>query len=509
MGKRLILILAAVIMVTLPLFGCRASDPAASSQPASSAASGKTAEESEEQEHTLRLPYDSSDSLNPYAVKTVVNSALIPVIYDGLIRLDETFAPDPVIASSVTGSGTQYTAVLRDGVVFSDGTAVTADDIIYSYEKARTSSRYQSQLANIASVAASGNTVVFQLKEPDPLFANLLDFAIVKKNTGDEAIPVGSGRYMVQTSDSGAKLVYNTKHFRQKTPGQTEIPLTSMPDTEAMLSGIKSGSLSAVYSDLSQGELSTAGALSASVDLGNMVYVGFHSGHEFLNQPAVRQAIAAALDRGTIFYKGFGGRGKQASLPIHPSIGARQGIEQELLLQYDVEEANRLLDGAGYTEKDVSGFRLKDGKQITVTILVNADNSHKKLCGSLIKDMLATVGIQSAVVEKGYEEYLSDVRNENYDLYVGEMKLLPNMSLKPLLEDAAVLGGQRSEALMGAYRAWLDGTGSYRDFMTAFRNEMPFVPLLFRSGILIYNRNISGDVRVSASDAYYNLEEWK
>lgn len=62
---------------------------------------------------------------------------------------------------------------------------------------------------------------------------------------------------------------------------------------------------------------------------------------------------------------------------------------------------------------------------------------------------------------------------------------------------------------MGAYRAWLDGTGSYRDFMTAFRNEMPFVPLLFRSGILIYNRNISGDVRVSASDAYYNLEEWK
>lgn len=165
--------------------------------------------------------------------------------------------------------------------------------------------------------------------------------------------------------------------------------------------------------------------------------------------------------------------------------------------------------GQDYTEKDVSGFRLKDGKQITVTILVNADNSHKKLCGSLIKDMLATVGIQSAVVEKGYEEYLSDVRNGNYDLYVGEMKLLPNMSLKPLLEDAAVLGGQRSEALMGAYRAWLDGTGSYRDFMTAFRNEMPFVPLLFRSGILIYNRNISGDVRVSASDAYYNLEEWK
>ncbi|MBQ4153087.1 MAG: hypothetical protein IJD11_01910 [Oscillospiraceae bacterium] len=489
------------------MFGCKPQAPADNSSSVSNTVSQSTT--SSAVSHTLRLPYDAEDSLNPFTVKTLANSSLIPVLYDSLIRFDQSFQAQPVIASSVTGAGTEYTAVLRDGLVFSDGSKLSAEDVVYSYERAKASARYQAQLSNVASVKAEKNTVIFRLKKADPLFINLLDFAIVKKNTAKDKLPIGSGRYLAKIESNKSKLVYNTKHYRKATPTQAEIPLVSMPDNEAILSGIKTGSLSATFSDLSKGEPSTAGALSAPVDLNNLVYLGFHSGRDFVKEPAFRQAIAAVIDRDALFYKGFGGRGKQATLPIHPLVAASQELSKELELKRDVKTANRLLDEAGYTQKDASGFRLKNKKPITLNILVNADNPFKKLSGGILKEMLAELGIQSNVTEKPFKEYQAAVNAGKYDLYIGEMKLLNNMSLSPLLENSAILGGKRSEGLMNAYNAYLDGTGSYSDFITAFNQELPFVPLLFRSGLLIYNRNIKTDITVSVTDVYYNLEAWK
>ena len=506
-GKRLILLLVTVIIGTLPLVGCKA-ELSDLSDNLSSAVSGVTSTVPETEPHTIVLPYDGSDSLNPFTVKTVANTALMPVLYDGLIRLNEKYEPEPVVAQEVKLNGLQCTAVLRNNLQFSNGSAVTAEDVVYSCNKARGTSRYSAALANIASVSGSKNTVVFQLKTADPLFVNLLDFPIVKKDTGDLDLPVGSGRYVAQVTETAAKLVYNTKHFRGNTPKQTEISLISMPDHEAMLSGIKTGTLSATFSDLSKGELSSAGALSTSVTLNNMVYLGFNATRSFVDSAEIRQAIVYAIDRGTVFYKGFAGRGAQANMPIHPLIGGQLQVTADQLMQNDTAKANLLLDAAGYSEKDASGYRLADGKPIELTLLVNGDNNYKKLAGGLIREMLAAVGLKVTVSEEPFATYTASVKSGQYDLYIGEMKLLNNMDLSPILENADVLKGARSETLLTAYRSYLDSTGTYADFLTAFQQEVPFMPLLFRSGILVYNRNISTDIQTSVTDIYYNLETW-
>ena len=116
--------------------------------------------------------------------------------------------------------------MLRNNLQFANGNAVTAEDVVYSCNKARSTSRFSAGLANIASVSGDKNTVVFQLKTADPLFVNLLDFPIVKKDTGDQDLPIGSGRYVAQMTETTAKLVYNTKHFRGNTPKQTEISVS-------------------------------------------------------------------------------------------------------------------------------------------------------------------------------------------------------------------------------------------------------------------------------------------
>ncbi len=511
MGKRLILLLTAVIIIALPLGGCGTDLNGAVSGPAPVSGSESGSGQEEVTSHSLTLPYDAKDSLDPFTCKTLANTSLIPVLYDGLFRINEKFEAEPVIAQEITQSGTSFTVTLRSGVVFSDGSPVTGADIVYSWEKARTAERYRDQLANIASASVpreAANTVVFQLIEPDPLFQNLLTFPIVKKDSKTEP-PIGSGRYTAILEANSAKLVYNQKHFRGATPEQLEIPLKSMPDDEAILSGIKTGTMSAVFSDLSSGELSSAGALSTPVPLNNMVYIGINSSRAFLLDPAVRQAISCAIDRGTVFFKGFSGTGSQASVPMHPLLAAQMDLTEVEQPAYDLTKANSLLDGAGYQEKNAQGYRLINGEPVTLELLVNGDNAFKKLAGSQIREMLAAAGIQVTVTEASFADYEAAVKAGSYDLYIGEMKLLNNMSLDVLLKDSAYLAGARSETLLAAYRSYRDGSGEYADFIRAFNEEMPFVPLLFRSGILIYNRNIKTDVKVSVTDIYYNLEEWR
>lgn len=505
--KKLCLILAAALLFSL--FGC-SPELIDTESGSSGSVSGQTASNDEQTDHSLSLPYDSKDSLDPFQAKTLVNTILTPVMYDGLVRLNDKFETEPVIAEKITVSGTQITVLLRNDVLFSDGSKVTAEDVTASFQKAKAAPRYQAQLANFRSVQIlkePKNAVLFTLNTQDPLCQNLLDFPIVKKDSPKEGLPIGSGRYTAMFTEGTAKLVYHQKHFRKAKPAQTEIPLKSMPDNEAMLSGIKTGTMSAVFSDLSSGELSSAGALSETVTLNNLVYLGINGTRSFVSQPTVRQAIAYAIDKGTIFYNGFSGRGVLAGFPMHPLVSSKLEIPAELQLSHDLAEANRLLDGAGFKEKNVAGYRLSEGSPITLELLVCSDSNFKKLASTLLKEMFAAAGIQLNVKEQNFAAYQESIRKGEYDLYIGEMKLLNNMDLTALLEDDAVLAGT-TETLRAAYRSYRDDGTKYEDFIRQFNQEMPFVPLLFRSGVLIYNRNIKTKIVTSVTDVYYNLEEW-
>ncbi len=87
--------------------------------------------------------------------------------------------------------------VLRAGLEFSDGAAITADDVVYSAKTAMGNQEYASRLANISQVSADAQgNVVFTLAQPDREFANLLTFPIIRSETAGWDLPAGRGRYL-------------------------------------------------------------------------------------------------------------------------------------------------------------------------------------------------------------------------------------------------------------------------------------------------------------------------
>ena len=146
---------------------------------------------------TFKLSYTQSDSLNPYECITQNNQLLSQLVFESLFNLDENYKSSLNLASSYRYTNPKTLEVtIPGGLTFSDGSALTADDITYSFRKAAESSYWGNSLNGISSCNAASATVIeFHLRYPNSYAQNLLIFPIMSTNTDDNGYPVGSGRY--------------------------------------------------------------------------------------------------------------------------------------------------------------------------------------------------------------------------------------------------------------------------------------------------------------------------
>ena len=141
MNYKRILSMALACVICLCFSGCKKNPGSNSSGPIDS--------EMSEQSGTvdyMTLLYSASDSFNPYTVKTDINRQLCMLLYEPLIRVDNDFEPQYALAKTVDVKDKRCVVTLNNAA-FSDGTSVTADDVVYSCKLALASqSAYASQL---------------------------------------------------------------------------------------------------------------------------------------------------------------------------------------------------------------------------------------------------------------------------------------------------------------------------------------------------------------------------
>lgn len=163
---------------------------------------------------------DEPDALNPVLNYGVDGASLI---FDGLVSRDSDNRLVPGLAAALptaSPDGRTVTAKLRDGVLFHDGTALTAKDVVFTYQAVldpKVDSTLRSDLDMVESVTAPDQaTVVFRLRHPYAPFLQRLTLGIVPSkllsgqdiNTaGFNRKPVGTGPYAVESWTPGDRLV--------------------------------------------------------------------------------------------------------------------------------------------------------------------------------------------------------------------------------------------------------------------------------------------------------------
>lgn len=534
------------IALAVSLCACRSADGGTGSL------SDSVAELSPKKSGKIQLLYNYSDTFNPYTSKTALNRQICRLLFDPLIKVNNSYERVLCIAADVENVGRICTVKLRN-VNFSDGTAVTANDVIYSYQAAKKStSEYSYRFYEVASVSASGNNiVVFNLTRPDPYFASLLDFPIIKSGSdtdinsdGVAKPPVGSGRYTV--NDERNKLSVNTGHY-EYSGTLSDIELINAPDNDSVSHYVEVGAADVYYTDLSDGNIIRMSGQKTDVNMNSLVYIGINSGYGELSGQYMRYAISSALDRKTICNQAYYNNAVAATGFFDPAFAdtaSRQTLENKANLEITIEN----LEQIGYNKSDSNGYRVNSaGKHPVFTLLVNSDNFSRVAAAKLIAEQLRTAGIEIRLDEKPFDAYKAALDAGAFQLYLGEIKFQNNMDISQLVlkggaaaygvgasaengdtaEDKTTLPpsdetGENGSAVSDTAaennapvlpysemiaRFYSDSSDvGIGDIAGALLTEMPQIPVCYRLGLVFYDGDSVNCKSACAGDIFFGIQ---
>ena len=291
------------------------------------------------QVNTLILGLLQGDALDPYQARSDANRAVCSLLYESLITADADDQPQLCLAATAQVTGERILVSLRADARFSDGSAVTPQDVEASLQAARQSDRYRETAGRIEGLETNGGTMIFTVTAGSPQPQLLLTFPIIRQTGGP--VPLGSGPYRY----SGGTL-YPTRDVQLGS-----IPLRTYEDLSALRRARGGGELTFYYDTLSEGFVPQITGASEAVPLTSLAILCFNGQQGITAGAQVRQALSAALRREELT-AAFGGYARPAHT-LFPASWQTPEIVQEKKIKDVVAQWRQL----GYnTEANPSGI---------------------------------------------------------------------------------------------------------------------------------------------------------
>ncbi len=478
----------------------------------------------------ISLACNTADSFNPYKSATELNRLLCTLLYDSLILLDNEYNVVNVLAESVNTEDGVCTVKLKKAQ-FSDGTALTADDVIYSFNLAKESSGYSVRLGSIAEVTADGaDTVKFINNKNDTYMANLLTFPIIKqgsdllKNEDNvELPPIGCGKYILNSDLSG--IAANPTHHSGEASVK-KVRLINTPDNEALSHAIEIGAVDMYYTDLSDCNILRMSGTRVNTVLNNFVYIGINLENPVLKNDYMRHALSAALNRQKICEDAYYTNAVAATGVFNPAWKAVKGIQSiQATSKSEISIAN--FKKIGYNKTNNDGFLVNSNDDvISFGLLVNSENVFRNNAATLIAEQLAAVGIKIIIDSVPYNQYVARLESKQFDLYLAETNINNNMDLAPILCSGGALAygipaekqeelpentteqtepaDETAVTLSQVVNGFYSGQNTVSDIAAMAVSEMPIIPVCYRTGILFCGSEIK-EPSVNSSGNIYGV----
>jgi peptide/nickel transport system substrate-binding protein len=367
----------------------------------------------------------SARFVNPLLAVSDPDRDLSELVYSGLLRAtaDGQMTPDIAESYSISPDGLTYTFVIRKNAEFQDGTPVTADDVVFTVQKAQDPALQSPRKTNWDGVTVKkidAQTVQFILKQPySPFIQNatlgILPAHIWKSDSIDEfpfsqwnIKAVGSGPYKIDSvvyTSSGLPSEYHLSAFQKYTLGRpfiSNIVIKLYPDQKSLIDAYNGGNIDSIHG-LSATELSGLkmdGSQKIISPLPRVFGVFFNQNQApVLLNPEVRQALSMATDKQAIVDQVLGGYGQTIDEPVPPSQ-----IESTSDQKFDQAGADAkamaLLTKNGWKQNANGIFQKTDSKKNTTTLsfsISTSDAPDLKATALLLQKQWQKIGAEVSV----------------------------------------------------------------------------------------------------------------
>jgi peptide/nickel transport system substrate-binding protein len=394
------------------------------------------------------LYWQAVSGLNPYLSGGTKDIHGASVVLEPLARYDETGQMVPWLVDEIptleNGGVSEdlmnITWKLKDGILWSDGTPLTAEDVVFTGEYCMhpdLGCNALSAFDDVESVEALDDLTVrvnFAVPKPFPYgpfvshtvpiiqkaqFADCIGTA-AQECTEQNFYPIGTGPYKVKDFKANDVVVYevNENYREPNKPFFSEVVLKGGGDApSAARAVLETGEADYAWNlqvepqILAQMELAGKGKVVVNFGTGvERIVVNFTNpdpalgdnrskwtedgqfAHPFLTDPAVRKALSLAIDRGTIAAQLYGKAGKATCNVLSgPSMYA--SIANDDCLTQNIDLANQILDEAGWA-RGSDGIRAKDGVRLSI-LYQTSTNTVRQSTQALIKQWWEQLGVET------------------------------------------------------------------------------------------------------------------
>ena len=431
---------------------------------------------------------------------------------------------------SMSEDGKTYTFQIKQGVIFSDGSDLTAEDVAKSILAVPVNlGQYNGSYGRLSTIiedAVVADEYTVELHLTQPYYNTLRElclanpFGIVSSEQFNEDLTAkdtfrtatyGTGPYMYAGDNDGQiwNFVRNPNYWGEA-PDVDSFSIKYIPDNDAkilamqngevdFLSGIKNISAES-FEQMEQTEGFQAQADEKSLQT---YYVGYNLSDPIFGDQTVREAISSAVDKDAIVESIYGGLYDKADTFFSRSLPYCD-VEQTIY-NFDLDHANQILDEAGYTDTDGDGIREKDGVKLSASFMYQTGSASDDNLVVYICDQASKIGIELTPQSAQMMDWYAMVQSGEYGLTIFKTQggyydpasvvtnINPATSMDPILMQIGV-----SQPEIAALVNELDSSADeariqeiYSTILATMADQCLTTPLIYTRQLTVYSDTVS------------------
>ena len=379
-------------------------------------------------------------TMDPHAVNSAPVLGFLNNIYEGLVRRGKDMSIEPSLAVSwePIGDGEGWRFTLREGVTFQDGSDFTADDVIFSYERASSEEADTSSwFAPVSDVVKVDDfTVDIMTSAPNPIFPDsianwmMMDSGWAEANNavrpdkdqGNYATLNANGtgpfELVSRQPDLSTVLEPYENWWGDVEHNLTRVEMTPIQNSATALAALLSGDVDFINPVPIQDIARVEGNPDVQVIQGieaRVIMLGFdqqegaaESGQgaaDMFLDPQAREAVAKAINVPAILQTIMRGNAEVASQMVSPAMRG-YSTENDAEYAFDLEEARTLAEEAGLVDQTIA-FKCPNDRYLNDEAVCQA-----------ITAMLAQAGMDVTLETMPVSNYWPELRADNFDMYL-------------------------------------------------------------------------------------------
>ena len=460
----------------------------------------------------------------------------------------------PLLATYATEDAATWTYTIQDGMTWSDGAPVTAEDILFTlqYDQANGSANFEAQTGEDGKVTEAKYTgyslsddkmsISLTLASPNVReLSNMTSFRVMPKHIyeGKDTVSEAEGRitcgpYVLESFNKEAgTITFAVNEYYPQKPNVEKIVYQLFGNEDTMYLALQQGDIDMVwaYSTGVAGTYQDVLSTDTNVSLVNVAaanapaVLAFNNAKGLFSDENLRQAVSYALNYEE-FKTYFGSA--YAEIPNRGFVPSTTvGYTDTEKLTTDTAKADEYMKAAGYTEKNADGFYVNaDGAAAAFTLTVNAAKETPVGYAEMIKTQLEAFGIQvnlDAVDKDAYNAKTSNKFSENnitmeaaiYGYTAAGMGMGNGLGSIYVDGNHAVQGGcqvfdEAFSSILDELKAaktieeYYTGAAKLQDYYAA---HMPLIALYWDNMMLAYSSKLD-NVTVDAVFGLNNVNNW-